>query len=35
MSRNMWIEGFGDDAVFAISAFFGLFVPLTIMVLQK
>lgn len=31
----MWIEGIGDDVLFAIGAFFGMFAPIMIMVFQR
>lgn len=35
MKRNMWIEGIGDEVFYALGAFFGLFVPLLLMVYQR
>ncbi|KAL4235877.1 hypothetical protein ACF0H5_004266 [Mactra antiquata] len=35
MSRNMWIEGIGDDVLFAVGAFLGVLAPIMIMVFQR
>lgn len=35
MKRNMWIEGIGDEVLYALGAFFGMFVPVLIMVYQR
>ncbi|XP_060558506.1 E3 ubiquitin-protein ligase RNF170-like [Ruditapes philippinarum] len=35
MGRNMWIEGIGDDVLYAIGAFFGMFIPIVITVYQR
>ncbi|WAR24664.1 RN170-like protein [Mya arenaria] len=34
-NRNMWIEGIGDDALLAVGGFFGMFIPLVLMVQQR
>lgn len=31
----MWIEGIGDEVIYALGAFMGMFVPMFIMIFRR